>query len=118
MNITPSSVLNIAKDEVILSYDQTTFHRLFNGYHGPFFRVEAFRLVKLPIYDYFVKEYFQPVQGIDHQEIEIIRREFRCIPLIFLMQCIKQYEGKPILEIDRKITVETGQVATLDESIF
>jgi hypothetical protein len=35
-----------------------------------------------------------------------------------MMQCIKQYEGKPVLEIDRKFSIETGDVATFDESIF
>ncbi|UJR06862.1 hypothetical protein I4U23_011151 [Adineta vaga] len=118
MQINPNDIVNITTDEAILSYDSTIFHRMFNDYHKSFFKVQAFRLVKLPKYDYFVKEYFHPIQGQDSESIEIINRELRCIPMIFIMQCIKQYEDKPILEIDRKFAVESGHIATLDEPIF
>ena len=118
MNISPANVITIATDEVVLSYDQSTFRRLFDRYHGNFFKVQAFRLVKLPKYDYFVKEHFHPVEGIDNQQIEVTRREFKCVPLNFIMQCIKQYEGQPILEIDRKFSIDSDQVATFDEPIF
>jgi glycerol-3-phosphate cytidylyltransferase-like family protein len=118
MNISPADVLMISTDEVVLSYDQETFRRMFDRYHGTFFKVQAFRLVKLPKYDYFVKEYFDTEQETDNQQIEITHREFKCVPVNFIMQCIKQYEGKPILEVDRKFAIESGQVATFDEPIF
>ena len=91
---------------------------MFDRYHNSFFKVLAFRLVKLPKYDYFVKEYFDPFQISDDQRIVVTDREFKCIPLPFIMQCIKQYQGKPVLEVDRKFLTESGRVATLDESIF
>jgi hypothetical protein len=108
----------LSGDEVVLSYDPVRFRSMFDRYHGDFFKVLAFRLVKLPKYNYFVKEYFDPLQTIDERVIAVIRREFKCIPRLFLMQCIKQYESKPILEIDRKFSTESSHVATLDESIF
>lgn len=116
MNIPLDKLVMLATDEVALLYDSVTFRNLFDRYHGNFYKVAAFRLVKLPKYDYFVKEYFHPTD--DHQQIMITDRELKCIPLICIMQCIKQYEGKPILEIDRKFSIETGQIATLDEPIF
>jgi hypothetical protein len=118
MNVPHDNLMMVATDEIVLSYDPVTFHRIFNRYHGTFYKVLAFRLVKLPKYDYFVKEYFDPSSEVDNQQIVFTHSEFKCIPLPFIMQCIKQYEGKPVLEIDRKFSVETGDVATFDESIF
>jgi hypothetical protein len=117
MNISQENVI-VSTDEIVLSYDPTIFHRLFNHYHGTFYRVDAFRLIKLPKYDYFVKEYFHPSSETENEPIIITNRKFKCIPPVFIMQCIKQYEGKPVLEIDRKFSDDTGNIATFDESIF
>jgi hypothetical protein len=118
MKINPADVMMLSGDEAVISYDPLTFRSMFDRYHNSFFKVLAFRLVKLPKYDYFVKEYFDPFQISDDQQIIVTYREFKCIPLPYIMQCIKQYEGKPILEVDRKFLTESGRVATLDESIF
>jgi hypothetical protein len=118
MNVPHANLMMVATDEIVLSYDPVTFRRIFDRYHGTFYKVEAFRLVKLPKYDYFVKECFHPSSEIDNQQIVITHCEFKCIPLPFMMQCIKQYEGKPVLDIDRKFSIETGDIATFDEPIF
>ena len=99
-------------------YEPGVFRQLFEHHNGTFFRVEAFRLIKLPKYDFFVKEFFDPLQETNDQQIVVTRSEFKCAPAYAIMQCIKCYEGKPILELDRKFTVETGQTATLDEPMF
>lgn len=113
MMIPLDDVIMLSGDEFVISYERDMYNRLFNQYHGAFFKVLAFRLVKLPRYSYFVKEYFDP-----KDESVIISREFKCIPHFFLMQCIKKYEGKQILEADRKFMAEVDHVATFDESIF
>lgn len=113
MNISSTDIVMLHGDEVILSYNSSLFQSISDRYHGSFFKVLAFRLVKLPKYDYFVKEYFDPSEPSG-----ITRREFKCTPLPFLMQCIKQYEQKPMTEIDRKFMTESGHLATFDEAIF
>lgn len=113
MNIIPTDIAMLENDETVITYDPVVYRSMFERYHGTFFKVLAFRLVKLPKYDYYVKEYFDP-----NQPNEITHRELKCIPLPFIMQCIKQYEGKTITELDRKFTTESGHVATFDESIF
>ena len=118
MNIKPVDIVMISGDEAVISYDSLIFRSMFDRYHGHFFKVLAFRLVKLPKHDYFVKEYFDPFQTIDNQQIVITRREFKCIPVPFIQQCIKQYQGKTITEMDRKFTTESGHIATFDEPIF
>ena len=111
--IAPDDIVMLSGDEFVITYDREMYHRLFQRYYGAFFKVLAFRLVKLPKYNYFVKEYFDPTD-----ESIVTKRELKCIPLVFLMQCIKQYEGKPIVEADRKFMAETRFVATFDSSIF
>ncbi|CAF0911121.1 unnamed protein product [Rotaria sp. Silwood1] len=118
MQTPTTDVVLLHNDEAVLQYNPLVFRRLMDNYHGTFFKVIPFRLVKLPQYNYFVKEYFDPSQSVDNDQIVITRCEFKCIPLPFLMQCIKKYEDKPITEIDRKVTIEYGHVATLDEFIF
>jgi hypothetical protein len=118
IKITPTDVIMLSGDEAVISYNPLTFRSMFDRYNNSFFKVLAFRLVKLPKYDYFVKEYFDPFQTPDDQRIVVTNCELKCVPLPFIMQCIKQYEGKPILDMDRKFLTETGHVATLDESIF
>ncbi|CAF4701245.1 unnamed protein product [Rotaria sp. Silwood1] len=102
MQTPTTDVVLLHNDEAVLQYNPLVFRRLMDNYHGTFFKVIPFRLVKLPQYNYFVKEYFDPSQSVDNDQIVITRCEFKCIPLPFLMQCIKKYEDKPITEIDRK----------------
>ncbi|CAF2797752.1 unnamed protein product [Rotaria sp. Silwood2] len=118
MQTPATDVVLLNNDEVVLQYDPLVLRRLMDNYHGTFFKVIPFRLIKLPQYNYFVKEYFNPPQSVDNDQIAITRCEFKCIPLPFFMQCVKKYEDKPITEIDRKFTIESGHVATLDVSIF
>ena len=111
-------VVLLSSDEIVVAYDPTLYRHLFEHYHGDFYKVQAFRLIKLPKYDFFFKEHFDPFQATDIQPIVITRRDFKCIQASFVMQCIKYYEGKPIVELDRKFLMETGQSATMDEPIF
>jgi hypothetical protein len=113
MVVPPDDIVMLSGDEFVIPYDRDLYQRLFDHYHGAFFKVLAFRLVKLPKYNYFVKEHFDP-----KDESVITLREFKCMPHVFLMQCIKQYEGRAILEPDRKFMAETSYVATFDEPIF
>ncbi|CAM4919538.1 unnamed protein product [Rotaria socialis] len=113
MSVPYDKIVMLSGDEFIIPYDRDMYDNLFGRYHGTFFKVLAFRLVKLPKYNYFVKEHFSPTD-----ESVITHRELKCIPQVFIMQCIKQYEGKAILEVDRKFMAETSFVATFDKSIF
>ncbi|CAF1630744.1 unnamed protein product [Rotaria magnacalcarata] len=113
MSVPYDKIVMLSGDEFVIPYDRDMYDNLFGRYHGTFFKVLAFRLVKLPKYNYFVKEHFNPTD-----ESVITHRELKCIPQVFIVQCIKQYEGKAILEVDRKFMAERNYVATFDKSIF
>jgi hypothetical protein len=118
IKITPTDVVMLSGDEAVISYNPLTFRSMFDRYNSSFFKVLAFRLVKLPKHDYFVRDYFDPFQIAEDQRTVVTHREFKFIPLPFIMRCVKQYEGKPILDVDHKFLTKSGRVATLDESIF
>jgi hypothetical protein len=70
------------------------------------YRVDVFKLKQLGSRSYFVKE---------NQNNKV---DFKAIPKKFIVQCIKYYENKPIMDIDRKFTDDMNMVATYDKSIF
>lgn len=69
-------VVLLNSDEIVVAYNPTLFPHLFEHYHGDFYKVLAFRLIKLPKYDFFFKEHFDPFQTTDIQPVVITRREF------------------------------------------
>ncbi len=110
-----NNVTSITNDEVIyeipLNYDVDIFNHIKSHIDQQFplmFHVKCFTLQKLGTEPYFVKEFSQ---------IEGKSVEFKCCPKKFIMQCIKFYEGNPIINIDLKF-LDEGYVATYDNSIF
>lgn len=95
------------KDPSIFDYE--SFAKLVNSVHLNYFHIRMFKLVKLGSHPYFVKEYIKPND---------IRNEFKCVPKKFIMQVIKFYESKPMIELDRKFADVSGYIATFDKSIF
>jgi len=75
--------------------------------------VLAFQLRAIGRFKYFCKEYFVPGQD----EGTITKRELKCIPIEFVMQCIRHYRGEPITELDRKFQPAVGPSATFDSPL-
>ena len=80
--------------------------KLITDNFGTFYNVTIFNLKRFDEKSYYIKEH------LDNNKVE-----FKQIPRKFLMQCIKKYENKEIIDIDRKF-LDEGYVATYDSSIF
>jgi len=93
----------------ISAFDYDLFSKLINDVHFDYFHIRMFDLVQLGQRPFFFKNYIRP-----HD----IKKEFKAVPKKFIMQAIKFYEYKPIIELDRKFIDESGYVATFDKSIF
>lgn len=83
-------------------FNISEFTKNINELKPNYFRIEMYKLVQLGKLPYFVKEH---IDG---------KREFKNIHKKFLMQCIKYYEQKEVIELDRKFTDEYGLIATFD----
>jgi hypothetical protein len=110
--IPPSEIILLSGDEFVVPYTPELYTQLYDKYHNATFKVLAFTLVKLPVYGYFVKEYFTTDGG------EVVGREFKCVPAQFLLECIKKYEGRPVALLDRQFTSDNGRVAIFKNELF
>ena len=97
-----------SNDEIVyevvseVGFNIIEFTKNINELKPNYFRIEMYKLVQLGKLPYFVKEH---IDG---------KKEFKNIPKKFLMQCIKYYEQKEVIEVDRKFTDESGLIATFD----
>jgi hypothetical protein len=73
------------------------------------FHVRTFKLIKLSDKGYFIKDYV-----MDSSDK---KKEFKCCPKKFIIQCIKFAEKKPIELNDLKF-MDEGMIATYERSVF
>ncbi len=110
-DIDPQCVVLLSGDEFVIEYNSELYEKLFKLYHNETFKVLAFKLVKLPNYNYFVKEYIDGNNVITH-------REMKCIPKNFLCECIKQYENREVIDLDRQHISDNGRVSMYLTPLF
>jgi hypothetical protein len=114
-DIDPLSVVLLNGDEVVIEYTFELYEKLFKLYHNQTFKVLAFKLVKLPNYNYFVKEY---IKTNEDGNLIVTHKEFKCIPKNFLCECIKQYEQREVIDLDRQHIGDNGRVSMYLTPLF
>jgi hypothetical protein len=114
-NIDPKNVVLLSGDEVVIEYTPELYEKLFKLYHNGTFKVLAFKLVKLPNYNYFVKEY---IDGKNDKDLIVTHREFKCVPKNFLCECIKHYEQREVIDLDRQHISDNGRISMYMTPLF
>jgi hypothetical protein len=115
--IPAQDIVMLSGDEAVLRYTPELYRRLRAKYHNDTFKVLAFRLRAIGRFEYFCKEYFACENVDDLTDEVVIKRELKCIPREFVMQCIQHYWGRTITKQDLRFQPASGPSATFDRPL-
>jgi hypothetical protein len=105
----------LSGDEVVVPYTPELYRSLHAEYKaGDFYKVQAFRLLRLLERDFYVKEYFDAAGSGSialPTDSDICAREIKCVAAKNVMEVICHYEGRAVTDLDLRFTDESGRVA-------